>query len=395
MLETVRHYVTIDVLSERSNRVIYVRNADVGHEMHITVRAGSRQITLPTASEGIVQFAYEKPDGNKRDVAAPVSMNEAVFLLPRDAVDTDGDVQCELRIYPNVPAGSDEAPAGTWYTTPKFILTVIGSVYDADTQEEIEDDPTVYEQIVASETDRRNNEQDRQQAEAARQAAGYITQTDVDSALSGSSEMPVQNKVIKTALDGKSNTGHTHDDRYYTETETDTALAGKAAAVHTHDDRYYTENEVDELLAAATGVDLREYAKKSELADVATSGSYADLTNKPALLTQTAGTFTPTDQNADIAYAKVLQIGKAVFVSILMELSAAVTTETSLVLGTLSGVGRPGGTLQYMLCGAKSSAGVTWSECLCLIGTQNDYVNVSGFSSGDKQFLINAFYITD
>jgi hypothetical protein len=42
---------------------------------------------------------------------------------------------------------------------------------------------------------------------------------------------------------------HTHDDRYYTESEVDTALAGKSDAGHTHDDRYYQESEVDTLLA--------------------------------------------------------------------------------------------------------------------------------------------------
>lgn len=41
---------------------------------------------------------------------------------------------------------------------------------------------------------------------------------------------------------------HTHDDRYYTETETDSLLAGKSDNTHTHDSRYYTENEVDSLL---------------------------------------------------------------------------------------------------------------------------------------------------
>ena len=53
---------------------------------------------------------------------------------------------------------------------------------------------------------------------------------------------------------GAAASSHTHDDRYYTETETDTLLAGKAATSHTHDDRYYTETEVGDL--------LQEYTKK-------------------------------------------------------------------------------------------------------------------------------------
>jgi hypothetical protein len=53
-----------------------------------------------------------------------------------------------------------------------------------------------------------------------------------------------------TQLAAKSDTGHTHDDRYYTESEADTLLAAKAASSHTHDDRYYTESEADTQLAA-------------------------------------------------------------------------------------------------------------------------------------------------
>lgn len=41
----------------------------------------------------------------------------------------------------------------------------------------------------------------------------------VDDALSDTSENPVQNKIVKAAVDGKSDTGHNHDDRYYTEAE--------------------------------------------------------------------------------------------------------------------------------------------------------------------------------
>lgn len=48
--------------------------------------------------------------------------------------------------------------------------------------------------------------------------------TIVDSSLSGESENPVQNKIIKTALDGKAEISHNHDDLYYTETEVDEKL---------------------------------------------------------------------------------------------------------------------------------------------------------------------------
>ena len=53
----------------------------------------------------------------------------------------------------------------------------------------------------------------------------------------------------QTASDaGLAAASHTHDDRYYTETETDTLLNGKSNTGHTHDDRYYTETETDTLL---------------------------------------------------------------------------------------------------------------------------------------------------
>lgn len=85
---------------------------------------------------------------------------------------------------------------------------------------------------------------------------------------------------ILNKLSGKSDTGHTHDGRYYTESEIDTKLSGKgtyskpstgipktdlASAVqtslgkadsalqslpsHNHDDRYYTESEIDTKLS--------------------------------------------------------------------------------------------------------------------------------------------------
>lgn len=54
---------------------------------------------------------------------------------------------------------------------------------------------------------------------------------------------------LAASLAGKSDTGHTHDDRYYTESEVNSKLATKSDTTHTHDDRYFTEAEVTSKLA--------------------------------------------------------------------------------------------------------------------------------------------------
>ena len=82
--------------------------------------------------------------------------------------------------------------------------------------------------------------------------------TTVDSALSSSSTNPVQNKVVNAAISNlntlvgdtsvstqisnaiasKSDTSHTHDDRYYTESEINTKLNAKSDTSHKHDSDY-------------------------------------------------------------------------------------------------------------------------------------------------------------
>ena len=63
----------------------------------------------------------------------------------------------------------------------------------------------------------------------------YLTEhATVDSALSSTSTNAVQNKVVNAALSGKAASSHTHDDRYYTESEIDNKLAGKSNSNHTH-----------------------------------------------------------------------------------------------------------------------------------------------------------------
>lgn len=62
--------------------------------------------------------------------------------------------------------------------------------------------------------------------------------------------------ATKTELSGKADKSHTHDDRYYTESEINTKLNDKANKSHTHDDRYYTKNEIDEKNSKTASVKI-------------------------------------------------------------------------------------------------------------------------------------------
>lgn len=71
---------------------------------------------------------------------------------------------------------------------------------------------------------------------------------------------------------GASASGHTHDDRYYTEGEIDTKLAGKSDTTHNHDDRYYKKTEVDTKISSAVSSVLKYQGTKNTTADLPTSG---------------------------------------------------------------------------------------------------------------------------
>ena len=78
---------------------------------------------------------------------------------------------------------------------------------------------------------------------------------------------------------------HTHDDRYYTESEMNTKLNGKANASHTHDDRYYTESEMN--------TKLNGKANSSHTHNYAGSGSAGGTANSVNGLTFAAQTTDP------------------------------------------------------------------------------------------------------
>ena len=104
---------------------------------------------------------------------------------------------------------------------------------------------------------------------------------------------------INTALTKKSDTGHTHDDRYFTETEVNNLLAGKSdtghthsnysPTGHTHDDRYFTEAEVNSALAkkSDTGHTHSNYSTTGHTHNYAGSSSAGGAATSAAKLTNT------------------------------------------------------------------------------------------------------------
>ena len=104
---------------------------------------------------------------------------------------------------------------------------------------------------------------------AGKQAAGsYAPATGIaPSAITGTAVITTDSRLS----DARTPVSHTHDDRYYTEAEIDTKLSGLPVSGHTHDDRYYTETEMNTLLAGkqASG----SYAPSTGIAPSAITGT--------------------------------------------------------------------------------------------------------------------------
>lgn len=78
---------------------------------------------------------------------------------------------------------------------------------------------------------------------------------------------------VQSAMSGKADVEHNHDERYYTADQVDAELLNKADVGHDHDDRYYTETEVDALLddlEVGAGLDDQDIADLLEDAESAT-----------------------------------------------------------------------------------------------------------------------------
>lgn len=134
---------------------------------------------------------------------------------------------------------------------------------------------------------------------------------------------------------------------------------------HTHDGRYYTETETDALLAEK-----------------------ADLTDLPATA---VGSFT-LDQSltgATVSFSRVRQIGDAVYVSLLVELGEAIGSSSKL-LGTISGVANPAATATVVPCLTKGSGANDTHLAFATIGI--GAVAVKSTDSSDEYVYIETCY---
>ena len=105
----------------------------------------------------------------------------------------------------------------------------------------------------------------------------YYTESEIDSKVN----------TINSSIGTKADKTHTHDDRYYTESEMNTKLAGKSDTTHTHDDRYYTESEIDSKLAGKQG--------SLTATGSATKGMYIDSSGTAKAMTYSVNKDVPSD----------------------------------------------------------------------------------------------------
>ena len=59
---------------------------------------------------------------------------------------------------------------------------------------------------------------------------------------------------VNNLLNGKSNTGHSHNDLYYTESEMNTKLSEKSNTGHNHNTSYYTKTNSDKKYTTVSEV---------------------------------------------------------------------------------------------------------------------------------------------
>ena len=197
--------------------------------------------------------------------------------------------------------------------------------------------------------------------------ATEANKTVVDSSLSSSSTNPVQNKVVNSALNGKANSSHNHSISNITNLQS--ALDNKSATGHTHDDRYYTETEMDTKLNG-----------KANSSHTHSIGNVTNLQSKldtiPSL-TSTSITVSGTDNQGTITFYK---FGKIVVME--LDLLKVHLTSSWNVVGTI-----PNGYMPKLADGAGAPL-VFWH----VQGQQGQSAQLNIKSTGEIRFAYGEAY---
>lgn len=246
----------------------------------------------------------------------------------------------------------------------------------------------------------------------------------VDSSLSSNSTNPVQNKILNAefdaigdamgalelAIDGKAESSHNHDDKYYTEEEIDGKLAGKADSSHSHSNYVSTSRTVNgkalssniSLSASDVGALPNTTSIPDSLSDLSSdsthrtvtdsekatwnaksnfSGNYNDLTNKPTI-PSTAGLATEAYVN-DVAGTKVDKVnGKG------LSTNDYTTTEKNKLSGIASGAEVNQNAFSNVVVGTTTIAADSKTDSLTIAA--GDGVSITGDATNDKVTITNS-----
>lgn len=133
-------------------------------------------------------------------------------------------------------------------------------------------------------------------------AADTAMQGDINTLLDSVSDLESKSDdndaALQNSINGKADANHTHDDRYYTETEIDTKLAAKSDTTHNHDDKYQPK-----------GSYLTSHQDISGKADVGHTHEIAEVNGLQGALNgkQAAGSYAASSHTHEIANINGLQ----------------------------------------------------------------------------------------
>lgn len=242
----------------------------------------------------------------------------------------------------------DNINTNTTYTLTKSDSTITLKGSDGSSVN-VTDSNTIYDNATASAAGLMSAA-DKSKLDSVATGANKIV---VDASFRATSTNPVQNSVIKSALDGKSNTDHTHDDRYYTESEINTKLDAKANSSHTH-----TKAQITDFPTSMPASDVYAWAKASSKP----SYFWSEIRGKPTIPSVGNGTVTITQNGATKGTFTLNQADNATIALTDNSTVYSLPTATSSVLGGVkvgSNITNSRGTISLTKANVTAALGYT------------------------------------